>query len=43
MLLFQPMPLRRRRDPFDHPEWIFELKHAQVGKNYSSVIAIRNQ
>src|SRR5579862_9863762 len=21
------MPLRRRRDPFDHPEWIFELKY----------------
>jgi hypothetical protein len=21
------MPLGRRRDPFDHPEWIFELKH----------------
>jgi hypothetical protein len=21
------MPLRRRRDAFDHPEWIFELKY----------------
>jgi bifunctional non-homologous end joining protein LigD len=20
-------PLRRRREPFDHPEWIFELKY----------------
>jgi bifunctional non-homologous end joining protein LigD len=27
MLPFQPMPLRRRRDPFDHNEWIFELKY----------------
>ena len=23
---FTPMPLGRRREPFDHPEWIFELK-----------------
>ena len=21
------MPLGRRREPFDHPEWIFELKY----------------
>jgi len=21
------MPLGRRRDPFDHPEWIFELRY----------------
>jgi bifunctional non-homologous end joining protein LigD len=21
------MPLERRREPFDHPEWIFELKY----------------
>jgi bifunctional non-homologous end joining protein LigD len=21
------MPLRRRRDPFDHPDWLFELKY----------------
>jgi ATP-dependent DNA ligase len=24
---FSPMPLERRREPFDHPEWIFELKY----------------
>ena len=24
---FQPMPLSRRPSPFDHPEWIFELKY----------------
>ena len=24
---FQPMPLRRRALPFDHPDWIFELKY----------------
>jgi bifunctional non-homologous end joining protein LigD len=26
-LIFQPMPLLKRRLPFDHPEWIFELKY----------------
>jgi ATP-dependent DNA ligase len=25
-LRYEPMPLGRRRDAFDHPEWIFELK-----------------
>jgi bifunctional non-homologous end joining protein LigD len=25
--LFQPMPLQKRPLPFDHPEWIFELKY----------------
>jgi bifunctional non-homologous end joining protein LigD len=24
---FAPMPLQRRREPFDDPEWIFELKY----------------
>jgi bifunctional non-homologous end joining protein LigD len=24
---FQPMPLRRRPDAFDHPDWLFELKY----------------
>src|SRR3989442_6680568 len=24
---FQPMPLGRRVLPFDHPDWIFELKY----------------
>ncbi len=23
-----PQPLQRLRQPFDHPDWIFELKHA---------------
>ena len=23
---FAPMPLGRRREPFDHPDWIFEAK-----------------
>ncbi len=23
---FTPLPLQRRRDPFDHPDWLFELK-----------------
>jgi class 3 adenylate cyclase len=23
---FEPMPLERRAQPFDHPEWLFELK-----------------
>ena len=26
-LLLQPMPLQKRRLPFDHPGWIFELKY----------------
>jgi bifunctional non-homologous end joining protein LigD len=21
------MPLRRRRDPFEHPDWLFEMKY----------------
>lgn len=25
-MAFQPMPLSRKPAPFDHPEWIFELK-----------------
>src|SRR5207248_11108001 len=25
-LQFQPMPLQKRRVPFDHPDWIYELK-----------------
>ena len=24
---FQPMPLSRRAQPFDHPEWVYEIKH----------------
>jgi ATP-dependent DNA ligase len=24
---FQTMPLLKRQEPFDHPEWIFELKY----------------
>jgi len=27
MFPFEPMPLRRRREAFDHPDWIFELKY----------------
>ena len=26
-MAFQPMQLSRRPAPFDHPEWIFELKY----------------
>ncbi|PYV53499.1 MAG: hypothetical protein DMG98_20870 [Acidobacteria bacterium] len=26
-LQFQPMPLLKRRSPFDDPNWIFELKY----------------
>jgi ATP dependent DNA ligase domain len=25
--LFSPMPLGQRREPFDHPDWFFELKY----------------
>src|SRR5215472_15584700 len=24
---FQPMPLDRAREPFSHPEWLYEIKH----------------
>jgi ATP-dependent DNA ligase len=24
---YTPMPLGRRREPFDHPDWIYELKY----------------
>jgi bifunctional non-homologous end joining protein LigD len=24
---FQPMTLSRRREPFNHPDWLFEIKH----------------
>jgi bifunctional non-homologous end joining protein LigD len=26
-LAFLPMPLPKRAAPFDHPDWIFELKY----------------
>jgi bifunctional non-homologous end joining protein LigD len=26
-MAFQPMPLLRRPTPFDHPDWVFELKY----------------
>ena len=27
MFSLQPIPLRLRREPFDHPDWLFELKY----------------
>jgi hypothetical protein len=27
MPFIQPMPLGRKPEPFDHPEWIYELKY----------------
>lgn len=27
IVLFRPMPLVRIPEPFDHPDWLFELKH----------------
>jgi bifunctional non-homologous end joining protein LigD len=27
MPFFQPMPLGRKHEPFDRPEWIYELKY----------------
>jgi hypothetical protein len=29
-MAFQPMLLSRRPLPFDHPEWIFELKYERI-------------
>jgi len=25
-MLFQPMPLSRRAEPFNHPDWLYEIK-----------------
>jgi len=37
-MAFQPMPLSRRPAPFDHPEWIFELKY----DGFRSLTVIQN-
>src|SRR6476646_1046318 len=37
-MAFQPMPLSRRPMPFDHPEWIFELKY----DGFRSLAVIQN-
>jgi ATP-dependent DNA ligase len=37
-MAFQPMPLLRRPAPFDHAEWIFELKH----DGFRSLVVIHN-
>jgi bifunctional non-homologous end joining protein LigD len=42
---FQPMPLSRRAKPFNHPEWLFELKYdgfralARVERNKCHLIS----
>jgi bifunctional non-homologous end joining protein LigD len=37
-MAFQPMPLSRRPAPFDHPEWVFELKY----DGFRALAAIEN-
>jgi len=37
-MAFQPMPLSRRPAPFDHPEWLFELKY----DGFRSLCVIQN-
>jgi hypothetical protein len=37
-MAFQPMPLSRRPLPFDHPEWIFDLKY----DGFRSLAVIQN-
>src|ERR1700693_119711 len=37
-MAFQPMPLSRRPLPFDHPEWVFELKY----DGFRSIAVIQN-
>jgi hypothetical protein len=37
-MAFQPMPLSRRPAPFDHPEWVFELKY----DDFRSLAVIQN-
>src|SRR5207245_2859693 len=45
MLTFQHMPLSRRARPFNHPEWLFELKYdgfralARVERNKCQLIS----
>ena len=37
-MAFQPMPLLRRPSPFDHPDWVFELKY----DGFRSLCVIQN-
>jgi bifunctional non-homologous end joining protein LigD len=37
-MAFQPMPLSRKPAPFDHPDWIFELKY----DGFRSLAVIQN-
>jgi hypothetical protein len=37
-MAFQPMPLSRKPVPFDHPEWVFELKY----DGFRSLAVIQN-
>jgi bifunctional non-homologous end joining protein LigD len=37
-MAFQPMPLSRKPAPFDHPEWIFDLKY----DGFRSLATIQN-
>ena len=37
-MAFQPMPLSRKPAPFDHPEWVFELKY----DGFPSLAVIQN-
>src|ERR1700730_14726158 len=37
-MAFQPMPLSRKPAPFDHPEYVFELKY----DGYRSLAVIQN-
>jgi bifunctional non-homologous end joining protein LigD len=37
-MAFQPMPLSRKPAPFDHPEWVFELKY----DGFRSLAVIQN-
>jgi|SRR5215472_3256579 len=51
MLPFEPMPLQRRREAFDHPDCLFELKTTvfvpsqrsiQVARNWCHATAMRS-
>src|ERR1700737_22301 len=37
-MAFQPMPLSRKPAPFDHPEWVFELKYG----GFRSLAVVQN-
>jgi hypothetical protein len=38
LIRYQPMPFARVREPFDHPEWLFELSTTASASSRSSPV-----